>query len=122
MADREEALGLNDSNAFVGITAPDAHIEAVREIGQMANPETIVSASGVPHPFQLGYPPPMPLDLPHYPGPDWALSMVLKRSYSDIQGHLYRLDPEGEDHARLVALMRDMEETYRRMFGRPIKG
>lgn len=39
MADREEALGLNDSKDMAGITGQKATPESVRQFWQMANPK-----------------------------------------------------------------------------------
>ena len=56
----------------------------------------------------------------NYLGPDHVCSMTLRRAFVDLRDAADKCRPLGDDYKTIAALMRQIDETHQKLFGRPV--
>lgn len=56
----------------------------------------------------------------NYLGPGHECSMKLRRAFVDLRGEADRCRPLGDEYKTIIALMRQIDETHQKLFGKPV--
>lgn len=55
-----------------------------------------------------------------YLGPGHACSMKLRRAFVDLRDEADSCRPLGDEYKTIIALMRQIDETHQKLFGKPV--